>query len=273
VHDLLPIRLEDFFLPFVKPWYDSWMRCVARTADAVVCNSQATAADFRAWLDEVGDDRGLAARTHWMRLASTLGNSSIVTPELRQRPRGTTRVLCVGTIEPRKAYEVLLDAAEQLWQRGEHVEFTIVGRPGWVDKQTFARLAALSAPGRLRWLSDASDLDLQWEYLNADLLVMPSRAEGFGLPVVEALAHGVSVLARDIPVFREILGPEGNYFLLDRDLPEAILRALRSDAPLAYLPDRVVTWTETADDLLLAMRSGESSGRPLAPIYAASRGA
>ena len=61
----------------------------------------------------------------------------------------------------------------------------------------------------LTWLRDASDEELRLEYLEADLLVMASRGEGFGLPIVEALAHGTPVVARDLPVFRELLGDHG----------------------------------------------------------------
>lgn len=267
IHDMLPIRLEDFFLPFARPWYERWMHLITETADCLICNSQATMADLHAWLSEVDDRRELGSRTHWIRLASTLGNSPIVTPELRLRPRGVRRVLAVGTIEPRKAYETLLDAAEALWRRHEDVEFTIVGRPGWVGKDLLNRLAAAEAPGRLTWYRDASDLDLQWEYLTSDLLVMASRGEGFGLPVVEAIAHGVPVLARDLPVFREILGPDGQYFVLDRQLPDAILAALHRGGPPACAPDRIVDWRDTAADLLNALGARDGAGVRVPPRY------
>jgi glycosyltransferase involved in cell wall biosynthesis len=157
----------------------------------------------------------------------------------------------VGTIEPRKGVEVMLDAAEAIWARGHGVEFVVVGRPGWALPSLLSRLEEVADADRgLTWLRAASDEDLTREYERADLLIMPSRGEGFGLPIVEALAHGVPVIARDIPVFRELLGDTDSYFSRDADLADAILRRLADPAPAAHAPGRLVTWRETARELL-----------------------
>lgn len=116
------------------------------------------------------------------------------------------------------------------------------------------RLERLSGSGApLTWVQEATDDDLQWEYLNSDLLVMASRGEGFGLPVVEAISHGLPVLARDLPVFRELLGDEGDYFRLDSELPAAILKRLHSTDPVRFDADRLVTWAESAKEVLGAI--------------------
>lgn len=71
---------------------------------------------------------------------------------------------------------------------------------------------------KLYWFSDANDADLRLFYQRAQALVFPSFAEGFGMPLVEALYYGASVIASDIPVFREVGGAEVRYFsLLDAD--------------------------------------------------------
>ena len=261
VHDLLPVRMPDFFPPFVEPWFETWLSYVAGSADLAVCVSQATEADFRQWLAEHGLEER-APRVTWLRNACDLGNSRLVTTELRQRARGSRRVLVVGTIEPRKGVDAVLDAAEALWAEGDDVDFVFVGRQGWAGSSTLLRLRAhAESSSPLTWLSNATDLDLQWEYLNADLLVMASRGEGFGLPIVEAVAHGVPVLARDLPVFREILGPDGDYFTLDGELPAAILERLSSPLPPTFVQDRLVTWSDTAQDLIGALTLPRRDGR------------
>lgn len=254
MYDLLPVRLPEFFPPRTAQWFTGWVRCVGSEADLILCDSRAVRDDLRSYLHEQQIEP--RAPIGVLRLASDLGVGPGVDPRLRHRPRGDKRVLMVGTVEPRKGVGVLLDAAEALWRSGEPTEFVVLGRAGWGVSQLVERLERLNrSEPRFTWLRDASDLDLAWEYLNADLLVMASRGEGFGLPIVEALAHGVPVVARDLPVFRELLGDTGDYFILDGDLPSAIRNRLASSAPIACVPSQLVTWRETLADLLGAMAS------------------
>jgi glycosyltransferase involved in cell wall biosynthesis len=257
VHDLLPIRVPGFF-PGAQEWFSEWLRVVTTRADLLVCDSEATAQDLRSWLVENPPDRPDAPMVAHMRLGYDLIRSVPYPQTLRIRRRGRRRVLCVGTIEPRKGVESVLDAAESLWSRGEDVEFVLVGRPGWAGPELIDRLAVLHRSARpLTWLRDASDEELRLEYLDADLLVMASRGEGFGLPIVEALAHGTPVVARDLHVFRELLGDQAAYFERDEDLAHVLLARLRSDAPIDYVSERLVPWRDTAADLLHAMQRFE----------------
>ena len=143
-------------------------------------------------------------------------------------------------------------------RRGEDVEFVLVGRPGWARPELIDRLAVLHRSARpLTWLRDASDEELRLEYLDADLLVMASRGEGFGLPIVEALAHGTPVVARDLHVFRELLGDQAAYFARDEELADGHARAaaIRRTDRLRVRSPR--TWRDTAADLLHAMQRFE----------------
>lgn len=257
VHDLLPIRVPGFF-PGAQEWFSEWLRVVTTRADLLVCDSEATAQDLRSWLVDNPPDRPDAPMVAHMRLGYDLIRSVAYPQTLRIRRRGRRRVLCVGTIEPRKGVESVLDAAESLWSRGEDVEFVLVGRPGWAGPELIDRLAVLHRSARpLTWLRDASDEELRLEYLDADLLVMASRGEGFGLPIVEALAHGTPVVARDLHVFRELLGDQAAFFERDEDLADVLLARLRSDAPIDYVSERLVPWRDTAADLLHAMQRFE----------------
>lgn len=259
VYDLLPARLEDFFAD-AREWFVGWLDMVTTHADLLVCDSEDAARDLRAWIDENPLNRVNQPEVTWMRLGYDLNRSAEFPQSLRRRPRGGRRVLIVGTIEPRKGVEVILDAAESLWRRGEDLEFVFVGNPGWAMPSIIDRLQDLHDSEKpLTWIVGASDDELRLQYLDADLLVMASRGEGFGLPIVEALAHGVPVVARDLPVFRELLGDEGSYFRLDADLADAILRRIRSSDPIAFVPDRLVTWGETAQDLLSALQRHQTS--------------
>ena len=78
---------------------------------------------------------------------------------------------------------------------------------------------------RLFWWSDASDAELAFLYSKAAGLVFPSFVEGFGLPLIEALARGVPVLASDIPIFREIGTGHTRFF--DPEDPASLAVAVR----------------------------------------------
>lgn len=105
--------------------------------------------------------------------------------------------LSVGTIQPRKNIDRLIDAylALPLSIRQER-KLVLVGRYGWDCETLIQRIKQLSQEGQIIWLSNvASDEDLRFIYSKAGAFVFPSLYEGFGLPVVEAFACGIPVIA------------------------------------------------------------------------------
>jgi glycosyltransferase involved in cell wall biosynthesis len=174
----------------------------------------------------------------------------------------------VGTIEPRKGYLPVLDAFDQLWGQGLDVNLIIVGAEGWrhlprdmrrTIPQILARVHSHCERGkRLFWLNGPSDEYLEKIYASSSCLIAASEGEGFGLPLIEAAQHGLPVIARDIPVFREVAGEHAFYFAAEKpDLAQAIKEWLelyhkgkhpKSDA----MPS--ITWTQSVErvkDILL----------------------
>lgn len=164
-------------------------------------------------------------------------------------------LLHIGTVEPRKNLVRLIQAV-----RGLSPPLVLVGSRGWSDQPILAAVAA--AGERVVHLDYVSDLDLQALLRGAGLLVYPSLYEGFGLPLVEAMAAGTPVACADIPVFREVAGDAAAYF--DPTDPSAIadvLAALLEDegerGRLALAgPARAAryTWPAAADRLVAALR-------------------
>jgi glycosyltransferase involved in cell wall biosynthesis len=102
-------------------------------------------------------------------------------------------------------------------------------------------------------LDRASDESLAELYASADGLIGASHGEGFGLPLIEALAHGTPVLARDLPVFHEIGGPLFDYF--DDDSPDALAARIEAWAAAARRPSpaeraALPSWAESAAALM-----------------------
>jgi len=120
--------------------------------------------------------------------------------------------LFVGTLQPRKNIQGLLAAYASL---PEHVrrdrQLVIAGRVGWDADELRDELLRQRAAGRCIWLEYADARDLPALYAHAQALVLPSLAEGFGLPVIEALATGIPVIASDLPALRETGGAFATY--------------------------------------------------------------
>jgi glycosyltransferase involved in cell wall biosynthesis len=92
----------------------------------------------------------------------------------------------------------------------------IVGKPGWLPEALTTRLSTHPQLDRqLFWVQSASDEYLEKIYAAARCLIAASEAEGFGLPLIEAARHGLPIIARDIPVFREVAQEHALYFAGD----------------------------------------------------------
>lgn len=117
-------------------------------------------------------------------------------------------VLAVGTIEPRKGLDTLLAAMAS--EHAPRLPLVVAGAPGWggMDLPALAREHGLS-PGRLLLLGGCSDEVLARALAGASVLAVPSLAEGFGLPLLEAMAAGVPVVHSDAPALVEVSGRAG----------------------------------------------------------------
>jgi glycosyltransferase involved in cell wall biosynthesis len=132
-------------------------------------------------------------------------------------------VLMVGTIEPRKRHSVILDAFSTHYNSicslaGVEPVLIVSGQPGWLADETVRKLRELQRQGNTIWLRDVSDRELASLYRASTLLVMPSEDEGFGLPVLEAMASGTTCLVANVGALPELLGETG--FFEDTAVPE-----------------------------------------------------
>ena len=120
-------------------------------------------------------------------------------------------ILFVGTIQPRKNLETLIDTFEKFIQTNKNFKLVIVGKKGWLYDDIFEKVKKLKLEDKVIFTGHITDEDLVSYYKNAFCLALPSLYEGFGMPVLEALALGVPVIASDIPVLREVAGPAAMY--------------------------------------------------------------
>ncbi len=167
-------------------------------------------------------------------------------------------VLYVGTLEPRKNLAALVRAFVA-WQRAHpaqrgEIKLVLGGAMGWYADEILGLVKELDAGRDVLFPGYVADVELPDWYRAAELFVYPSRFEGFGLPVLEAMACGTPVLCSDIPALREIaadaaltFAPDDERALLDglsRGLAEAALRADLSARGLARAAK--FSWAATA---------------------------
>ena len=175
----------------------------------------------------------------------------------------------VGTIEPRKGHEQVLSAFESLWRGDLDANLVIVGKQGWMVEQLIDRIRAHPELGkRLFWLEGPGDDQLQRLYEVSNCLLVASLGEGFGLPLLEAAVHGLPILARDLPVFREVAGDCATYFRGSepQELADAIVRWVEENERGIHRPSRDIpcrTWRQSAGELMdrLTATNGRAAER------------
>lgn len=240
VYDLLPIHHPELCpapqCALVRDWYQR----VLTIADGVACISRSVADELIAWLDEDRSWRNTPLPVGYFHLGTDIPAEPVaevpatVQAALDSAGRRPT-VLMTGTVEPRKGYGQALAAFEILWQDGIDLGLTIVGQQGWQMEDIARHLQASTVQGeRLHWLSQCSDSSLSRLYRASAGLLMASKHEGFASPIIKAARAGLSVLARDLPVFREVAGDHARYF--SGDSPEALAKALREWTQDAFAP-------------------------------------
>lgn len=275
VYDLLPIQRPDCFPTAVEGEFRAWLATVASVADRLVCISRAVADELLEHLRYEPPQRRQPPQVGFFHLGADI-NASLPTAGLPDNAEQTLQAiasapafLMVGTIEPRKGHTQTLDAFELLWRQGVEAHLVIVGKPGWMTEGLIERLDAHPEKGKqLFCLYRISDQMLEQVYGVCSCLLAPSEGEGFGLPLIEAAQHGLPLIVRDIPVFREVAGPHAAYFAgaIPEDLARVIAEWLQQ--PVEARPASTgmpwLTWQQSVAQLLetISLSSAESRQQP-----------
>jgi glycosyltransferase involved in cell wall biosynthesis len=248
VHDAVPWTHPETLTQRGVAWHRRMGARVAASADAVIVPTQTVADELAEFLD-LGD----RVRVVWE------GSDALAVPAAEAARRAALGVpdayfVTVATLEPRKGLDVLLSALAET--AAPDVPLVVVGQPGWggVDLEGTAASVGLRED-RVLALGRTSDEDLAAVLAGALALVAPSRAEGFGLPVAEAMAAGVPVVCSDAAALLEVTAgaaltaPVGDVVGLAGALGSVAadegLRAKLVDAGLARAGE--LTWRAAAE--------------------------
>ena len=258
LHDILPVLRPIFFPPNQFLPFQRWLETIAHVSHGIICVSHAVADELLEWLETAGINRvsplNIGVCHHGADIAASAPTRGVKAgfPEKLQVIATHRTFLTVGTVEPRKGHVQTLAAFDLLWSRGQDVILSIVGKKGWL-MDDFAEHVRHHREfnKRLFWFEGISDEMLTALYEGSSALLMPSEGEGFGLPLIEAAMHALPIIARDLPVFREVSGSHAFYFtgLAPENLAQALREWLaRFEKGSVPLPDNHPrqTWKEAA---------------------------
>ena len=204
IYDAIPLAHPEWANPRLRGLKNWLLRDWVRGADAVIAISHAA-------VDELVEHYRIErSRIHVVPLGVsetwlTPPHGALVDDVLVKHALARGYYLHVGTLQPRKNIDALIDAYLGLPKHiREARQLVIVGKYGWNVEALRRRLLALRPNGRIIWLDYVPLPDLLALYAAAGAFVFPSLAEGFGLPVLEALAVGLPVIASDLAALREV---------------------------------------------------------------------
>jgi glycosyltransferase involved in cell wall biosynthesis len=206
VHDLIPITHPEYSRPGEAARHATRMRALLALAAGVVANSQAT-------LDQLAKFAQQSSQPMPPATVALLA-SGIAAQASGARPIAKPYFVMLSTIEPRKNHWLLLHVWRQLVENlGEAApQLVIIGQRGWECENVVDMLERCTAlHAHVTELSQCRDTELVNYLHHAQALLFPSFTEGYGMPLIEALALGVPVIASDLPVFRELAGEIPDY--------------------------------------------------------------
>ncbi|HLM37551.1 MAG TPA: glycosyltransferase family 1 protein [Gaiellaceae bacterium] len=239
VHDLVPLRFPEWVQGATLRMHGPKYENAARTCDRVFVNSCFTASEVVELLG-LREERVVVAYP---------GIDPRFQPEGEQADLGGPYVLGVSTLEPRKNLPALVAAFAVLRQRRPELTLALAGLEGWEERP-------LAAEG-VRLLGFVTDDELARLYRGASAFAYPSRFEGFGIPVVEALASGTPAVVSSHPSLDEACGDAP--LRADPDDPEAFAAALEAalDAPRGAGVEHAsrFTWRACGDAVLAGYES------------------
>lgn len=253
VHDVIPLTYPEFARPNGAVQHARRLKTIDRLADGIIVNSQAT-------LDALTPH--LSPRAGRLSQVAHLGCEWSDPFPLAEKAEGERPYfLCIGTIEPRKNHLLLLN----IWRRmaesiGDQApRLILIGRRGWENENVIDLLErSVLLRGHVVERPNVDDRELTRLLSGARAVLLPSFAEGYGMPVAEALAAGVPVICSDISALREAGGDAPDYLdpldgmgwlrtILDYAKSDSRMRAEQCDRMRGWAP---MAWSRHIDIVL-----------------------
>jgi len=224
LHDLYPFDIPENFGRLSRPFTQALMRRCVKRVDAVACVSEAT-------------------QTRLEKLFPAQARKTVTIPNVVERDRSIrmdrfaaipddrTFFLCVAQHRANKNVPLAIRIFGRILRKRMipcSSQLVVVGIEGPDSRAIQAEISELRLAANVLLLSGLSDAELQWCYRHCRLLLAPSKIEGFGLPIGEALLAGCPVVCSDIPAFREVGGDRCHYVRWGEGLLQEYENAIRA---------------------------------------------
>ena len=269
VHDLSFVRVPQAASPPLRDYLNRVVPRSVNMADHILADSQATKDDLQELYGVAADKITVLYSGVNSRFQPVADEAVLKRVKAKYKLTGIDYLLSVGTVQPRKNYSRVIRALASLRRQGCDLRCVIAGGKGWLEDEMRQTIAETKLDDAVHLLGFVDDDDLPALYSAARMLVMPSLYEGFGLPILEAMACGAPVIAGNLSSLPEVVGKAGLLVNpLDIDaIADAILRIESDTQRRAFLIEagrrqaRKFTWEKSARQLQAVYKSLLTRGR------------
>jgi glycosyltransferase involved in cell wall biosynthesis len=212
-YDLIPINHSNYSTLEDSENFEKATNNVLKYSDLILCISNNTKYELMNYIENNNIDSSSEIKNF------KLGSSTFineVNSEFDDKYKDKDYMLMVGTIEPRREYYKTILEFEKLWENGSKTELYIVGKNGTQYIEFYDKLRMLSEKYPIYLLSNIDDKELSSLYKNTQAVIVSSNAEGYGLPLSEAMQYNKPVYANRLKVFGEFAGSYPIYFDINK---------------------------------------------------------
>lgn len=218
IHDVFPITCPKYFGMVYPIYFRYCLNKTLRTFDCIIYDS-------------------LESKNECEKVCKTSKIPSHIGYAIVRRPpeinlKNNESFLYIGNLENRKGTDILLEAFEEYIKNGGDRSLRLVGKIRDKDIDIKIQTMLHKYPNQLKYLGYISEKEKEMEYASCGTFVFPSRAEGFGIPIIEAMCYRKKIIASNLSIFKEIVGDSIKLFDISgekKDSVKALVKLLEED--------------------------------------------
>jgi glycosyltransferase involved in cell wall biosynthesis len=206
VHDLSFVRVPAAASPNLKAYLDRVVPRSVHRSDHILADSQATKDDLIQLYNLPAEKITVLLSGVNHRFQCVVDDTGLLITRTKYKIGAAPYIFTIGTVQPRKNYSILIQSLAQLRAHGYDINLVIAGGRGWLEDPIYATVRQTGMENNVHFIGFADDADLPALYSGAYCCAFPSLYEGFGLPILEAMACGTPVVTSNVSSLPEVAG-------------------------------------------------------------------